>query len=96
VQAPELLRELFALGTDLLLDNLEIVWAGVAAKAAVPQDASQVGPLGYRLVHLVSPHVVGLSLLSCVALPYFDTSPPACPGLQRALVAHKDLGQVWG
>lgn len=37
VQAPELLRHLFARGTQLLLDALPRVWSGEAAKVATPQ-----------------------------------------------------------
>ena len=33
-QAPELLDALFELGCDLLLGNLDAVWAGLAAEAA--------------------------------------------------------------
>jgi methionyl-tRNA formyltransferase len=40
VQAPELLDRLFTLGTDLLLKNLEIVWAGMGDTMAQPQDSS--------------------------------------------------------
>lgn len=38
IQAPELLNRLFELGTDLLVDNLEAVWAGMGQLAAQPQD----------------------------------------------------------
>ncbi|KAL4452092.1 hypothetical protein ABPG75_007754 [Micractinium tetrahymenae] len=38
VQAPQLLEQLFELGTDLLVNNLEVVWAGMGALAAQPQD----------------------------------------------------------
>ncbi|GAB4819162.1 hypothetical protein N2152v2_006208 [Parachlorella kessleri] len=41
IQAPEFLKELFTIGADLLLDYLELVWAGMAAKTAVAQDSSQ-------------------------------------------------------
>ena len=37
IQAPQLLRDLFAEGTELLLSNLERVWSGNAAQAAIPQ-----------------------------------------------------------
>lgn len=37
-QTPELLARLFDLGTDLVLANLEAVWAGLAPAAARPQD----------------------------------------------------------
>jgi methionyl-tRNA formyltransferase len=40
VQAPELLDRLFTLGTELLLTNLEVVWAGMGDKMAQPQDSS--------------------------------------------------------
>ena len=52
-QAPEFLKELFSVGADLLLDYLELVWAGMAAKTAVAQDGSQAstgaGPCGMHL-----------------------------------------------
>ncbi|KAL4857185.1 Methionyl-tRNA formyltransferase [Chlorella vulgaris] len=38
VQAPELLTQLFELGTDLLVKNLEVVWAGMGDATAQPQD----------------------------------------------------------
>jgi len=38
IQAPELLDQLFDIGTDLLLKNLEGVWAGLTEKAATKQD----------------------------------------------------------
>lgn len=37
IQAPQLLRQLFAKGTRLLLRHLDRVWSGEAAKTAVPQ-----------------------------------------------------------
>jgi methionyl-tRNA formyltransferase len=40
VQAPALLRELFSLGTELLLERLDSVWAGAAGEGAAPQDAA--------------------------------------------------------
>ncbi|KAL4540166.1 hypothetical protein Ndes2526A_g03165 [Nannochloris sp. 'desiccata'] len=40
VQAPELLDRLFSLGTELLLKNLEVVWAGMGDKMAQTQDSS--------------------------------------------------------
>ena len=39
-QAPELLDRLFSLGTELLLKNLEVVWAGMGDKVAQPQDST--------------------------------------------------------
>ena len=42
IQAPELLHQLFSLGTDLLLKNVEVVWAGMAeTMVAQPQDESK-------------------------------------------------------
>lgn len=42
VQAPQLLHELFEIGTDLLLHHLPRVWSGEASQDnAQPQDASQ-------------------------------------------------------
>lgn len=41
-QAPELLRTLFAAGTELLVRSLPQVWNGTAAGAAVPQDDAAV------------------------------------------------------
>lgn len=41
IQAPQLLTQLFQLGTELLLSNLDLVWAEVAAQTAVQQDGSQ-------------------------------------------------------
>ena len=38
VQAPELLNQLFELGTDLLVGSLEAVWAGRGPATAQPQD----------------------------------------------------------
>lgn len=38
VQAPELLHQLFDLGVELLVSNLEVVWAGLGEKAATEQD----------------------------------------------------------
>lgn len=40
IQAPELLDRLFSLGTELLLKNLEVVWAGLGDTTAQPQDSS--------------------------------------------------------
>eukprot|EP00887_Chlorella_sp_A99_P007684 scaffold20.g7684.t1 len=40
IQAPELLAQLFLLGTDLLLASLGAVWAGAGPAAARPQDAA--------------------------------------------------------
>eukprot|EP01025_Chloroclados_australasicus_P042215 TRINITY_DN44935_c0_g1_i1.p1 TRINITY_DN44935_c0_g1~~TRINITY_DN44935_c0_g1_i1.p1 ORF type:complete len:262 (-),score=31.15 TRINITY_DN44935_c0_g1_i1:67-828(-) len=40
-QAPELLEDLFQLGTDLLVSKLPLVWSGEAAAAAAPQDDSR-------------------------------------------------------
>jgi len=40
VQAPELLTRLFSLGTELLLENLAVVWDGMGDKMAHPQDSS--------------------------------------------------------
>ncbi len=37
IQAPELLTQLFGLGTQLLLDRLPDVWAGRGQQLAVPQ-----------------------------------------------------------
>ena len=37
IQAPELLQELFARGTQLLLDHLPFVWDGRAAEQAQAQ-----------------------------------------------------------
>ncbi|KAG2430426.1 hypothetical protein HXX76_009951 [Chlamydomonas incerta] len=42
IQAPELLTQLFGLGTQLLLDRLPDVWAGRGQQLAVPQDERQV------------------------------------------------------
>ena len=41
VQAPQLLEALFEQGTQLLLDNLELVWAGMAPLASQPQDEAR-------------------------------------------------------
>lgn len=41
MQAPELLGQLFEMGTQVLLDNLPRVWSGDAAEAAVPQASIQ-------------------------------------------------------
>ena len=41
VQAPEFLEQLFDIGTDLLLEQLENVWSSRAAEMAVPQDPSK-------------------------------------------------------
>jgi methionyl-tRNA formyltransferase len=38
IQAPELLNQLFELGTDLLVGSLEAVWAGRGPATAQPQD----------------------------------------------------------
>ncbi|PRW57094.1 pigment defective [Chlorella sorokiniana] len=38
IQAPELLQRLFELGTDLLVKNLEVVWAGMGPLVAQPQN----------------------------------------------------------
>ena len=49
IQAPELLSQLFAQGTQLLLDNLADVWAGRAAELATPQvgfQCSQIAVFG--------------------------------------------------
>ena len=40
IQSPELLNKLFELGTELILDNLEVVWAGMGPKIAQPQNDS--------------------------------------------------------
>lgn len=40
VQAPELLADLFARGTHLLISHLPEVWSGEAAQIAVPQVQS--------------------------------------------------------
>lgn len=41
VQAPQLLHDLFVMGTDLLVESLPSVWSGrVSQASAVPQDAS--------------------------------------------------------
>ncbi|KAG2431327.1 hypothetical protein HYH02_013455 [Chlamydomonas schloesseri] len=42
IQAPELLTQLFGLGTQLLLDRLPDVWAGRGQELAVAQDESKV------------------------------------------------------
>ena len=49
IQAPELLRQLFSLGTRLLIERLPQVWSGEAAALAIPQ-ASFVLPRAANLV----------------------------------------------
>lgn len=43
IQAPELLAQLFDLGTDLLVKNLEVVWAGMGELVAQPQVRRDLG-----------------------------------------------------
>eukprot|EP01025_Chloroclados_australasicus_P049542 TRINITY_DN5646_c0_g2_i1.p3 TRINITY_DN5646_c0_g2~~TRINITY_DN5646_c0_g2_i1.p3 ORF type:complete len:253 (-),score=19.06 TRINITY_DN5646_c0_g2_i1:110-868(-) len=38
IQAPELLQQLFAIGTDVLIKNLDIVFAGKGLQKAIAQD----------------------------------------------------------
>ena len=52
VQAPQLLQELFAQGTELLLNTLPQVWSRQAPSQAQPQVSSIVK---YSFVHLVLP-----------------------------------------
>ena len=44
VQAPQLLDQLFSLGTDLLLANLDVIWAGMASLLAQPQNGAAATP----------------------------------------------------
>ena len=65
VQAPELLKHLFGLGTDLLLENLACVWSGQAAEKAQPQVRDCFWPHPFTIVATFVRIALHLSTASC-------------------------------